>query len=596
MGNGAYSEGFISYNESGAIGTDISYNRYSATNPITKLYDNIYFDKSNGYLIEFDGSQSVVGAPAVAGGEEQIKSIRVYPRASAPTDHTVTSSLEVVKTAGPLTPSNIQFVSETTSGSMKYSTIYVAFDTTTYVHIINTSELKDLETFKLTSSSVDRKTHNESITISDVRNNTKLVTSADDGSYIESTKVIFTRPVQKLGTMFYYDLSSGAAMQVRLEGKDYADSYINVYLRPTGTTSDFQMKRIVDSVPPSELGKIESANFATKLYQDEYLRMVQIVDGAKTVMILYYLSNAAVKIHSVYRYNSAVSVDTIKTVGDKTGTSAMTLEQLTQLFLKVMEDYNKKMGESKKGSGSGIDDISDKEEYAKWLAYWNTEANRMPSSGEYILKTAVVPPICPTCPSCPSCGGGAAKADGTCTNCGTKTDASGSASGSAASAAGIQAGDSELTRLAASTGRGIKEIATGATTGAVGLARETVGGATGLAKETVGGTVGLAKETVGGAVGLAKETVGGALGLVREAGGEVKGLFKGFGPTQVRDIQMGGEGQQAGGFGYGEAGDYGVPARGARFAGSDPYSYNGSLVSKGGNFIPITADFSRFGR
>jgi len=28
----------------------------------------------------------------------------------------------------------------------------------------------------------------------------------------------------------------------------------------------------------------------------------------------------------------------------------------------------------------------------------------------------------------------------------------------------------------------------------------------------------------------------------------------------------------------------------------DPYSYNGALQSKGSNFIPVTTDFSRFGR
>jgi hypothetical protein len=29
---------------------------------------------------------------------------------------------------------------------------------------------------------------------------------------------------------------------------------------------------------------------------------------------------------------------------------------------------------------------------------------------------------------------------------------------------------------------------------------------------------------------------------------------------------------------------------------NDPYSYNGALQSKGGNFMAITTDFSKFGR
>jgi len=598
-------EGFISYNVSGAIGADIVLPAYSKT-PITKLYDNIYVDKSNGYLIGITGPTDVVVG---ASGEEMdisddITSIRVYPRTSSPTDYAFTSSLEIIKTAdSSTTVSNTQFLADFTSGSSKYTAIYVAMDTTTYIHIVDRSDitnLKDLETFKVSSSGITRKTQNAEISITDVRTNTGYVVMADDGSYIESTRVIYSRPVQKLGGKFYYDLSSGAVSQVYLVGPQFRDSYVEVTVRPKTDAAGFSTKKVANVIPPADLGSIESISYTTKLYEDDFMRMVQIVDGKNSAFILYYLVNGEIKLHSVYRYKDKESTQKVNTINNM-GNQQLSLEQLTQFFLKIMGEYNKNVGVGGKGSGSGIDDISSSEEYAKWLAYWNTEAGKTTDANmsDYTLKTMIVPPVCPSCPSCP--GNGAS-----CKNCGTdRSDASGSSGGSGSSGAGISAEDSELTRLAASTGRGVKELAKETVGGATGLARETVGGATGLARETVGGTVGLARETVGGAVGLAKETVGGALGLVREAGGEVKGLFSGFGPTQVRDIQMGGQSQgqgqygsspQAGGFGAGMGGGFSVPTRGSAYAGSDPYSYNGSLVSKGGNFMPITADFSRFGR
>lgn len=560
-------EGFISYNQSGAIASDASYASYSKTNPITKVYDNIYLDKSNAHLIELGPSGESIGK------------IRVYPRSSTFVDYPVTPSLEVIAQPGSVTSSKEQFLVETIAGTDKYSTIYVAFENNTYLHVIDTNTLKDLVTLRADSSAVLHKSHMVDFTVSDIRNNTELVKSLDDGTYIKSSAVVYGRPVQKLGTTFYYDLSSGSVTQVYLKGANYVDSYLEIYLRPDKKPGEFTMKKVVDKIEPTELGRVVSTDFAVKLYEDDYLRMVQIVDGENTVLVLYYLSNRKIVLHSVYRYKLATSLEEIKTTDNKFG-GKMTLDEMTELFLKIMDEYNQQMGKKKKGSGSGLEDIDDSEEYAKWLAYWNTEAGKMRGTSEdYILKTSIIPPICPRCPNCPSCG--TAASGDKCTNCGTKTDTSGT---KGSSGAGIKESDSELTRLAASTGRGVKEIATGATTGAVSLA-----------KETVGGTVGLAKETVGGAVGLARETVGGTLGLARELGGEVKGIFGKMSPTQVRDIQMGGGRgpQYAGGL---ERNEYGVPSRGSSYAGSDPYSYNGSLVSKGGNFMPVTADFSRFGR
>ena len=97
---------------------------------------------------------------------------------------------------------------------------------------------------------------------------------------------------------------------------------------------------------------------------------------------------------------------------------------------------------------------------------------------------------------------------------------------------------------------------------------------------------------------LLKDTGSGAVGLVRDAGSEVSELLR---PNPVQLSRNGGYasgGSGAGGVASGGSGAGGVAggAQSVQNQGSmiDPYSYNGALVSKGGNFIPITNDFSAF--
>ena len=284
-------------------------------------------------------------------------------------------------------------------------------------------------------------------------------------------------------------------------------------------------------------------------------------------------------------------------------------------------------------------------EYKKWLAYWNSVANsEVPLSEDYILKTQVVPPVCPSCPSCPS--------SGICTNCGGK-GGSGTLNGDGSTVTGgvvplsgnavpsnltisgpglygttanpetlggattiqtlgVVKGAENITSSAiggvgnvvdtagniiTSTGSGTVDVLKSAGSGASNLLTSGASGAAGLARETVGGAVGLAKETVGGAVGLAKETVGGAIGLVKDAGSGIASVFsRNTGSAQQSQGYQSGQ-PLVSGAQYGQQG--GVSATttsGASKSVIDPYSYNGALVSKPSNYIPVTADFSAFAK
>ena len=257
-------------------------------------------------------------------------------------------------------------------------------------------------------------------------------------------------------------------------------------------------------------------------------------------------------------------------------------------------------------------------DYYNWLAFWNTVANSndpsaMFQSSNYISKTAVVPPVCPNCPQCSAgAGGSASTGTGVCTSCGGQ-GGSGTTSvyrnkfsdflaiyGSGYKGDGKWRGFYGEDR---SRGPGLGRLAEEAGSGAVDLTKTALNDATGLARDTGSGAVGLLKDTGSGAVGLLKETGSGVKDLLEDAGSGVAGLLK-SNPTQLGETPAptnNNQGQQGGSSGnnpyqsgYYSQGTYNLPSNPLGIQGIDPYSYNGALVSKGSNYIPITDDFSAF--
>lgn len=291
-----------------------------------------------------------------------------------------------------------------------------------------------------------------------------------------------------------------------------------------------------------------------------------------------------------------------------------------------------------KGGNCAIPDIDNPiSDYYKWLSFWNTVANSNDpqaaiQASNYVQKTAIVPNLY-TCPTCPSCKSGMCK--GVCSNCG----GNGGAGTQGATGYGFNDYNSyygeagrglPLTNLANNAGAGVVDVtktvvndtallvggagvaatglAAGAGYGAYKLANNAGGavergvkGAAGMAKDTVVGGVDLAKEAVGGTVDLAKDAVGGTVDLAKDAGKGVAGLLKTH-PTQVNGIQNAGGQYQSDGNGMynqnsSSSNQSGSQTQNSQGLGIDPYSYNGALANKGSsNYIPITTDFSAFGK
>jgi len=240
-------------------------------------------------------------------------------------------------------------------------------------------------------------------------------------------------------------------------------------------------------------------------------------------------------------------------------------------------------------------------DYYKWLVFWSTISDSkdkqiMMQTSSYVPKTSipVIPDIynnntCYNCQSnngvCVGCGG--LGGNGTSSTYKNKFSDFLSTYGGGYKGSGkwvgFGGGGPSLSRLAEETG-----------SGAVDLTKTALNNVTSLASGAGSGAVGLLKDTGSGAVGLLKDTGSGAVGLLKDAGSGAASLLK-SNPVQISNInQYSLQRPENNANPYQSQGTYNLPNNPLGIKGIDPYSYNGALVSKGGNYIPITDDFSAF--
>ena len=198
--------------------------------------------------------------------------------------------------------------------------------------------------------------------------------------------------------------------------------------------------------------------------------------------------------------------------------------------------------------------------------YWNSSKNN------YILKTQIVPPVCPTCPTCPSTG--------TCTNCG----------GSGGSGTKTTTGNSIVSGNNSGSNQNYSRLGSG--TVESNANPDTIGGSLTLSQYDLTATVEDVAKTGAGVVTGVAGTIGGvANNLISTTGSVLK-------PNPMGGISTNGQNTVDGtGNNQRSTPGYTAPGLGTSNQYSDPYSYYGQLPPKGKtNYVPVTADFSRFGR
>jgi hypothetical protein len=586
-------EGFVSFAQSKNSSETIKIPQYSSRTLVYKLYDNIFIDNRNANLIEVD---STTYGNAVGGNTDltgtSITTVYTTSRdadtksyASIVTNGVVSAVNTDKSLISAKVPSYNSFSYQTQSANTdKYSVLYIPWDTNTYIHVIDNTTNTNKGTFLFGSGSV----MDQILYTTSVISITNSVADSDPdiNKLVKDTVYDPNKYVYKLSANVKYDISN-ANLVIK-----QSDSSRIIYDRSnrshtisTGNISE-AAKSVIAANTVTNVGYNSWVVFDTVgqkmvLYCSSATNTIVAIVNYNSTTKQYYLANVA-------RFNSNNLVNGnanyVIPIGGAScsGSTATTTASTTS-------------GSMPSLPGQGSDSYMS--EYFKWYWFWKNSSGSSSTnpndqfSEDYILKTQIVPPVCPSCPSCPSCSTGTT--GGVCANCGGN-GGSGTLTTNGNTVVADTIKDKNIVRSAVGGAVDLGKDAVGgavdlgkdAVGGAVDLTKQTVGGAVGLGKDAVGGAVGLTKETVGGAVGLAKDTVGGAIGLVKDTVGGAVGLAKDvLTPNPMYIGQTNSNGAQVG-----------QPRYGTQTTNADIYSYYGALPSRSSNFMPITADFSSFGK
>ena len=207
------------------------------------------------------------------------------------------------------------------------------------------------------------------------------------------------------------------------------------------------------------------------------------------------------------------------------------------------------------------------------------------------MKTQIVPPVCPSCPDyskCNSCGSNSNRVDDKSRE--TNKDTNNKPVSNA------------YNKTLDTTSDLLKSTGSGATN----LAKETVSETADLLKSAGSGATSFIKDSASGIGNIAKDTVSGTVDLIKDTGRSTANFIKDAGKGTANFIKD--SNQRSYNAGYNASpvqGSYGVSTTststplipGQPVGPMNPYTYNGALSQKpSSNFIPLTADFSKFGR
>ena len=608
--NSNKAEGFVSYqyDKDTAINPNTMYNvslpQYSTKNTVTKLYDNLFFDVLNGNVIEVDSLQySAAGNVSgnVSGNVDTVGSsvsnIYITTRSNANMSYAtsriggVVQGKDVSESLSNTVVSSFNHWSYVTTATTtdKYQLFYFPWGDSTYIHII---KLRSYQSTSFTPS------HITSILFGPGRSMSGKAYT-DGGSFQTGAGLVVKNPENdpsndKYVYDDYYDVNKSVYQLSKYVKFDRSNA--NLLIRTdagitvrgrNGSVTVYNSKGQVRNTSNT----IDNSDFRPFIEKEsERYFVLYLPISTKTMIVLLKIDQSdstRFKIEKVVRFNKD---------GIETDAGTSTNSGVTPTNFDLNEFYTK-----------------------YWLTFSNSGNPYI--SDDYLLKTQIVPPVCPSCPSCAYSGG-------TCTNCGgaggsgtlsgdgktlVKDNATGTAivTSGGAVVTGTTGSDKPLSNAVSqvantlNTGIGTggmlgsktldttSDILKSTGSGAVDVLKSGSSGAVDLLKSTGSGASDLLKSGTSGASNFLKSTASGATDLLKSAGTGLKEIATdnraANGTTTTTGSRIvSGQGSTNGVVGTG------IATRGVN--GIDNYSYYGALPSKGGNYIPVTADFSAFAK
>jgi hypothetical protein len=578
---GLVSEGFISYLNGAGNFSLQKVNAYDNVNNIYKLYDDIFYDNRNGNVV------IVTASPYASGADEtdrSVSSIDVVPRKLNPaysyvkgsdtailsqrSEESKISTIESLDTAW--------FVKGVNS---KNQLNYITWGNDTYLYVM------DLTNSGVAGNTVAGNTSVEGNTVASSGSYSPSVAAYFNGSMKQSTNTL-SETISLKPTFTYtsdgkdktnivvdfYDKVKTAYQLVSGVWFDYkngnllvhsglgTDKKLDVYARGSKTPSYTYNAVPQGNTTPASQVSFSQSSVAPYFIQDgkgEHTIMYW-ANGDNTILIVYknvLESNGTVMARSFSRFTQeGLHTSSGKGTDDK-GTDKDTTDKGTDTEIKID-------GENQ--------DILDA--FARWYIYFNTNAVGSGDSSDYLLKTQIVPPVCPACPGC----------QGVCTDCGGK------------------GGSGTKTTDASSSLAFDKKTVVGATGSAITNTVDTAGNVLNKTVDTAGNVVNKTVDTAANVVGKTFDAAGNLLSsTANRLGLDRVGYQQSYGGPVNTSTSSNASGYPSSGYrnteyrpGSNQTGVSSLPNSNP----NDPYSYNGALQSKGGNFMAVTADFSRFGR
>lgn len=617
-------EGFISFQENASPLDQLLIPTYSSSKPVYKLYDNVFFDITNGNLIQANGveySQNGNGetVASVDNSGTSITSVVIKKRDGSINPIVIDTQIVngVVTNTDNLesrkTDYNVKFshwLSSVMSPNQthernKYQVLYVAWEELTFLDVIDYSNRNTPLSKLMVLFDRDNRLAYTNRVVGDTTSLSVTPTSdylpdSNDGKMVQQS-VYGQKQVYQICSFLQYDTVNGLLIFV---GRDGQNKHIEVHDRNNNVLTEWSQPPTISSLSYScfiiPFDAINANNA-------QYIVYFMVYRKKTLVVVLQTINNSAdlFKIVKVARFDEKGYVkpddrvvsphaDTSNgNVGDDYGDNSNAIKTLfnnDRIIAKAFDANMQQLYSNDVLLADGIDYIAD----------------------NYAKKTELVPPVYPVVLSCPSAAG--------ITDSSGNRPGSGGGSGDGESKAGV---GETVQGVTSSVVGGVEKVAGGAfdlaktaAGGAVDITKSAAGGAVDVARETAGGAVGLARETAGGAVGIARETVGGAVDLTKSAAGGTVDLLKSAGSGAVNELNYlttipkganGTAGTGAYGTPYGPAAG-GLPIGGptsqypmqynnkGAVQGVDPYSRYGAMPNKGGDYLPLTASFSAFGK
>jgi hypothetical protein len=597
--NSGKTEGFVSYqydkNTTQSPNTlfMVDLPQYSKTNPVAKLYDNLFFDKLNGNLIEVD-SRNYPTSGNVAGNVDTtgatVTNIYVNTRSNTNRSYpTVLNNGNVVgmdvaeSLSNTVTRSFTNWSYVTSSlNTDNYQVFYMPWGDSTYMHII---KLKNHQSSNFDPThimsflfgpggSMSNKYYSLQTASTASINNQNDDNDPSNDKYVYDDYYDTNKSIYQLSKYVKFDRSNGNLI-IRSDG----NNKIIIYDRNRSET-----RHSVKGQVRNTSNTLQNSDFNSFVVSDNHKYIVLYLPiSTKTMIALLKIdptNSNRFKIEKVVRFNR----DGIETDAGTNTNSGVTQPTFPN---DQWNDFYRNY----------------------WLTFPNSGNQYM--SEDYLLKTQIVPPVCPSCPSC-------AYSAGTCTNCGgaggsgtlngngqtivengkVPTNVTGTAviTSGGAVVSGTTGSEKPINNAVSQTTNTLNT--TVGTAGVLGgqtldttadILKSTGSGATDLLKSAGSGATDLLKSGASGATDLLKSTASGATDLLKSAGSGLKEIAT----DNRKAAEARGVGQVSGGGAPGVAGA-GIQTRGS--AGIDNYSYYGALVPKGGNYMPVTADFSAFAK